>query len=254
MRLSQQLVEHAFRMHASVYNEQRLWRIPYHLECWGRAKSAFDDHSFPDFEWLYGQLKRRWQAFRNARSTPWSARRTFDHLAGLGQRWRRSALRDMTDADVPGCWRILKSMTGLKPLTYGPSVVAISKFLHFWNPRLFVIVDDAVVWRWVFGHRWLRRLMSGTRRRIATLIDGTSETMSDGACDLLSYLAIVRWSAEVVESNAAIMECFARHVARHAEGTPIDVPLDSYDAAAMEWLLLGLVEIPPAGVGEAGAD
>jgi hypothetical protein len=235
-------------MHALVYNKRPLWRIPDHLKCWGRARLAFEAGSFTDFDWLYGEMKRRWQAFRNARSRPWSARKTFDHLTGLDEQWRRLALRDMTDEMVPGCWRILQSMTRLKPLKYGPSVVAISKFLHFWNPRLFVIVDDAVVWRWVFGHRWLRRMMSGTRRRIGPLIDGSSETVSDGACDLLSYLAIVRWAAEVIESNPTIVDCFARHVARHAEGTPIGVPVERYDAAAVEWLLLGIVEIPPAGI------
>lgn len=176
------------------------------------------------------------------------------HLTTFDERWRRLGLRELIDEDISGCWRILQSMTGLKPLTYGPSAVAISKFLHFWNPRLFVIVDDAVVWKWVFGHRWLRRLMSETRGRIRPLMGGTWKVVSDGACDLRSYLAIVRWSAEVIADNPAIMDSFAKHVARHAEDKQIDVTVESYDAAAMEWLLLGLVEIPPAGVAGVGTD
>ena len=254
MKLSLELVDQAFRKHGAVYNDQKLWSIPYHLECWSRARSAFESDSFTDFEWLYSELKGRWQALRNALSEPWSAQKTWDHLRGLGDQARRLTLRDMNDAELPGCWRILQSLSGLKPLKYGPSVVAISKFLHFWNPHLFVIVDDAVMWKWVFAHRWVRQPMLEVRDHIATLIDCPSEPVSTGPCDLLSYLAILRWSADVVQQNPAVVEYFARHVRNFADNTPIHVPLESYDAAAMEWLLLGLVEIPPAGIIEVHAD
>ena len=237
-------------MHKTVYNDQKLWGILYHLQCWERAGSAFDHGSFADFEWLYNELKGHWQVFRNAQPTPWSAKKTFDHLCELGDLCRCMTLRDVTDTDMPRCWQVLQSLADIKPLKYGPSVVAISKFLHFWNPRLFVIVDDAVVWKWVFAHSWLREPMLQTRRHLATIIDGDTEKASNRACDLLSYLAILRWSAEVIQCNPAITEHFAVYVRSYANEIPIGIPLESYDAAAIEWLLLGIVEIPPAGVSE----
>jgi hypothetical protein len=41
--------------------------------------------------------------------------------------------------------------------------MAISKFLHFWNPRLFIIVDGAEMEQFVFGHRWLRDELDKTQ-------------------------------------------------------------------------------------------
>jgi hypothetical protein len=42
-------------------------------------------------------------------------------------------------------------MQGIKPHKGFP-VMAVSKFLHFYNPGLFPIYDHEVVWNKVFGH------------------------------------------------------------------------------------------------------
>src|SRR5258705_10919806 len=56
------------------------------------------------------------------------------------------------------CWllEIFRNLGQMKLNKSGPSVVALSKVLHFWNPRLFVIVDDLIMWKWVFAHSWLK--------------------------------------------------------------------------------------------------
>ena len=78
---------------------------------------------------------------------------------------------------------------------------------------------------------------------------GCSDKLAPGAaCDLLSYLAILRWSADVIRANSVIADCFAEHVKQHAGKAANDLPLAHYEAAAIEWLLLGLTELPPAGV------
>jgi len=248
MGLSRKAIKLAFHKHGLVYHNQKGWDIPYHLYCWEQANLAFEGGSFADFEWLYDELKRRWQAFRSARSRPWSARRTYNRLRELGDKWRHVTLRSVTDDDVPECWGILRSMVGLKPLKYGPSVVAISKVLHLWNPRLFVIVDNAAMWKRVFSQRRFKEPMLQTRHRVASLVNDADETVSYGACDLLSYIAILRWSADLVRCNPTITECFANHVGRHADDRPTGLPLESYDGAAVEWLLLGLAEMPGARV------
>lgn len=248
MQLTRQIIEAAFQMHGQVYNDQKLWNIPYHVRCWERANAAFDQELPEEFEWIYVELKNHWQAFRNARSTPWTALRTFDQLRSLDHGWRHKPLHEFRDEDLPQCWRILDSMSGIKPLKYGPSVVAISKFLHFWNPRLFVIVDDAVIWKWVFAHRWLWRPVERMRDHIVEQIGQSRVASTYGACDLVSYLAILRWSADVIRLNPDVGPCFDAHLKQHCPDQTICLPLETYEAAAMEWLLLGLVEVPPPGV------
>lgn len=248
MNLARPLIAEAFHMHGRVYNDQKLWNIPYHVECWERAKLAFEGNSVEDFQWVYTELRNRWQAFRGASSTPWSPSRTLEHLQSLDVHWRSITLSDFGDQNIRECWGILESLSEIKPLKYGPSVVAISKVLHFWNPRLFVIVDDAVVWRWVFAHKWLWRPVAQQREHVIKHIGTATATRTYGACDLTSYLAILRWCGEVMRQNPDIGPCFADHVRRFLHDRSTDLPLETYDAAAMEWLLLGIVEVPPAGI------
>jgi hypothetical protein len=54
---------------------------------------------------------------------------------------------------VATCWSTVQRVAEFKTHKRGPWVVALSKFQHFRNPRLFVIVDWAVIWTWVLGLR-----------------------------------------------------------------------------------------------------
>lgn len=243
MRLSPTTIDAAFERHGAVYHGRKGWDIPYHIECWDSATAAFQNDSSQEFGRLYTQLKNRWGALRPNPAAAWSADETFDHLRALDQRWRSRSLRELDDGDVARCYEIVESMSEIKRMKYGPSVVAISKFLHIWNLRLFVIVDDAVMWRWVFAHRWIWSQVKETRDRIQAVVG--VETPIGKACDLLSYVAVLRWSADLIRANPEITARFSRHVRAHA---PTNLPLETYEAVAVEWLLLGLVELPPGGV------
>ena len=248
MRLEQATIRQAFRMHGEVYAAIKGWDIPYHIECWRHARAAFEQHSLDEFEHLYRELKNRWQVFRGAKGKPWTPREAFDRLHALPWEWRTRRLSRLTDDDLPACWNIIDSVKDIKPMRNAPSVVAVSKFLHFWNPQLFVIVDDAVVWNWVFRHRWLKRPVRRVRERIGPLLPDAGRSHAGPACDLLSYLAILRWSADVLRANPYITAFFVDHIRARASTPAIDLPLGTYEAAAVEWLLLGLVELPPQGV------
>jgi len=248
MRLTTEAIRGAFAKHEELYNQRREWKISHHAECWARARRAFEENSFSDFRGLYNELRGYWKVFRGLRTAPWSAEETFRRLADLDQTWRRVTLGRLDDSNIDGCWRIIKAVEDIKRNKYGPSVVAISKFLHFWNPGLFVIVDDAVVWRFVFRHSWIRTPMTRVRERLRPILFGSQPQREDKACDLLSYTAILAWCGDVIRANPVIMTCFADHVRAHAEGKADGLPLEEYEAVAMEWLFLGLVETPPEGV------
>ena len=145
MQLTTDAICQAWQMHARVYARERGWEIDDHIKCWRWAHRAFERASRADFADLYDHLRRYWLVFRGSKHTPWTPDQTFNHLAGLDQRYHTLRLSQLASGgDLEGCWTVIRSMSGIKP-TKSPSVVAISKFLHFWNPRLFVIVDDAVM-------------------------------------------------------------------------------------------------------------
>ena len=246
MKIDDQTIGAAFEQHYQRYVQKggKAWGIEPRVECWRLAHQAFEQESFAEFEKLYDKLRGGWQVFRGAK-THWSAERTFDGLNALPPAWRGKRLSALADSNAKACLELLKPFSTIKPLKDGgSSVVAISKFLHFWNPRLFVIVDRAVVWRGVFGHDWLWCQV------VASAPDWLRPDLAERGenCDLPCYLAILLWSAEVLRDNPAIIEHFAGYVQDHSGDVVHDLPLETYEAAAMDWLLLGLTELPPAGV------
>lgn len=244
MRFSEETVRAAFERHEAVYHAKPAWNIAYHIQCWDHAHRAFDGvGSAGDFEWIYGQLRSHWGAFRNASGPCWSAAATRDYLLKHAAHWREISLRDVGDQHLRELDSLLMGMAGIKPITHGPSMVAISKVLHFLNPRLFVIVDDAVIWRWVLAHRWLWMPIESVRHHVAGVL-GRGNPPGE-ACDPVSYLAIMRWCADLLRSNPLILRVFTEHIARHNHGSPLGRPVE---AAAAEWFLLGVVELPPSGV------
>ena len=247
MRIDSPTIRAAFDKHQEEY-AARGWNIPYHIDCWQRARRAFDEGSSGDFEGLYDELRRRWQVFRGASGQPWTSAQTYEQLLGLDAGWKNSCLSDLTAADARAVWRILQAMSGVKPTRHGQSVVAISKFLHFWNPRLFVIVDHGVMWAWVFGHSWLWSGIGATRTALEHTLSVERTDTSDATCDLCTYLAILVWAGALLRDNPGIAPTFAEYVARHADGRELPPDLDRYQGAAVEWFLLGLVEVVPKGI------
>lgn len=196
---------------------------------------------------MYEELRRRWQAFRNSVSH-WSAEQVFDSLNTRDSSLRNLRLTDLNDDSTKDLWSLLQDVRELKLNKNGPSVVAISKVLHFWNPKLFMIVDYGMIWNWVFRRWWLWQPLQAVRQETDARIFGSPQKHDDSSCDLASYLAVLVWAARVSRQNPLMVSAFADYVAsvRGDEELPADI--DQYDAAAFEWFLLGLVDLPPNGV------
>lgn len=247
MLLTDSIVRRAFEAHGTVYASGKVWAVPYHVECWSHAHKAFEQKSSEAFEWIYDQLRRYWQVFRRAGGSPWSPGEAFDRLSSLDGSLRTRRLTELEDRDLQACWATLQSVSTIKP-TRAPSVVAISKFLHFWNPRLFVIVDDAVMWQRVLSRSWLRSQLMQEQHRLREVLPEARCPNADPSCDLLSYLAVITLGRKVMRANPNVLSGFVAYVRTHRDDATIDFPLESYEAAAFEWLLLGLAEVPPEGV------
>ncbi|MCY2927435.1 MAG: hypothetical protein NT031_18765 [Planctomycetota bacterium] len=238
----------AFEMHYKRYGSgTKAWDIQYHVDCWQLAEQAFGGNAFDKFNKLYEELRRRWQVFRGASGPPWSADETFCRLNALPGPLRTLSLSQCSMDDASRLWRILEAVADIKKHKDGqPSTVAVSKFLDFWNNRLFVIVDHGVIWQKVFGHWWLWDEVEAVRAKVEAVLPGKRHNISDAGCDSLTYLAILLWAGEFLRTNPQIIPAFVEYVARHADS--LELPLAQYEAAAVEWFLLGLVELAPQGV------
>ena len=248
MKIEPSTIPAAFDQHFQRYASSgpRAWDIQHHVDCWRLARGAFEERSFEQFNQLYEELRRNWQVFRGADGKFWSARKTFDHFKALDALYGRKRLSECNLDDSEGIWRLLEATADIKHNKRGPSIVALSKFLHFWNPRLFVIVDSGVIWGSVLRHWWLWDEVRQFRSKVEDRLPGKRPDPSDKVCDALTYLSILLWAAKLVGDNSQITSGFAEYVNRHTVGHGL--PLGEYEGAAVEWFLLGLVELPPAGV------
>jgi hypothetical protein len=250
MRLAEGVIDDAFVCHAKYYGAERLWMVPYHVECWTKAREAFDNGSDEAFSWLYDELRKKWQVFRSKNYQAPTPERIRQILNALPLALRNRRLTDFakpTPAILEECWDALTRASDIKRNVDGPSLVAITKFLHFWNPRLFVIADREVVWEWVFGHSWLWDQVERVRDDLEPILSPAVKDHPFFKTDLMDYLAVLVWGGRVLRANPGICRAFANYVERNSKD-PIDLKLSEYEGSALEWLLLGLVELPPAGI------
>ncbi|HEV8605538.1 MAG TPA: hypothetical protein VGQ99_09245 [Tepidisphaeraceae bacterium] len=236
------LVEHHRR-----YKSRRGWSIEYHVECWQDGIRACESCTLSDYKIVYLHLRNKWRAFRPITPHQWGPERILAELNVCDGDFKSRNLSSIREHDVPALSEMLTRLGQMKKNKRGPSVVALSKVLHFWNPRLFVIVDDLIMWKWVFGHWWLREPVDEIRKRLTAIlpIRGKSD---DPSCDLSSYVAILLWTSELARKNQALTTEFANYVRKYSKRDVTPIPLEVYEAAAVEWFLLGAVELIPNGI------
>lgn len=249
MHLSEAAIEAAFENHVKRYGDERLWSVPYHVDCWLHARDAFENGSAPAFGWLYSELRTKWQVFRSRNWNAPTAKKVQVIMNGLraSLRSRRLvAFAEPTPEDLLDLWHAITEVAAIKRNRDGPSLVAVTKFLHFWNRRLFVIADRDAVWTWVFRHKWLWEQVERVQDALAAKMPSAIQEHPLYKGDLRDYLAVLVWGGRVMRDNPSLPERFAHYVEKES-GQPA-LNLQEYEGAALEWLLLGLVELPPAGV------
>ena len=212
------------------------------LRTYADARRAFrGTGDLASFQKVYTDL-RKWKVFRGGRVKP--AKWVFQRIAEFGRRLQRRRLSELRSADWPRIWHALQRLREIKPVGGGkPSVTAISKFLHVWNPRLFVICDRQEVEQFVFGHRWLADQLSES--------DSVLQTASVDAHEdsgLTNYLRMLAFSSAVAKAHPFLATEFARTVRHLLDRGSVPGDIGSYEATAVEWCFVGLAEMPPAGV------
>ncbi|MGI5837319.1 MAG: hypothetical protein ACOX87_12650 [Chloroflexota bacterium] len=143
-----------------------------------------------------------------------------------------------------------------------PSMVAVSKFLHFWNPRLFVIVDNAEMAQKVIkagvitkdgsslqsikdgsSLQRIRKRIQDTQRRIEQCY-GASTPQDEPMAEGLSYSAVLIWASQLIQESPNLLSHFKDYVDSQTKEDGVPDGYEEYAAVAVEWFLLGLQRIP----------
>jgi len=248
MKLEEKTIKSAFQVYAEIYGKRKNWDLRHHVEMWQWARAAFVSNSFEDFEKVYDVLRGSWLVFRGKKK-PWSAEETFNKLEGLDKSLMGTKLSNLLQRQLTDAWKLALSIAEIKRNKDGPSMVAISKFLHFWNPGLFVIVDREVVWNYVFRHTWLRDNLESVAEEIEKDLPSSITQHSDYKdCDFGYYPAILWLYSKLIKENPSIMMHFRELILSHVKNAERKISLQDHEAPAVEWLLIGLVELLPSGL------
>jgi hypothetical protein len=211
------------------------------LDLYRAAKRAFEpavdgDTERPHFDTIYGDMKRWWGIGRNGNLA--TSDTVFALLkAECGPCSRTSGITLMNVHDrscqesVVECLRKVRELKKLKSGDY--PVMAVSKFLHFFNPGLFVIWDNAIVKDIVC--RVFKNDLKSSRQDIEVNTDDE---------DTKRYLAYLLWAGKAVrQCTHDLMDGFATWFVevvsdeRHAEDF---IPeLKQYYAPAFEFVAIG---------------
>jgi hypothetical protein len=229
----------------------RGWWVSEKARLYHLAAAAFEPEK-PDpaaFGEIHRTLRAYWQIFRNGQG--WSASRTFRVLTSPPCRAcarGRLALPDVAGRDeLAQVWSCLAAMSGVKTLPKGNvSAMAVSKFLHFFNPSLFPIYDQAVVRNLAFPR--FRAEINASRQRRS---DGLApfEATPLFARGLGPYVHYLLWAADCfagVDADRVMTEFEAQFaVMLRDEGRETTPPagLDRHFATAFEFALVGALSV-----------
>ena len=233
IRFTESVIEAAFRARQAAYPK---WNADLYLPVWKLASSAFDERqpSKTAFDGLYSELKGKWQVFRNLGiGTALNADEAWKMLSEMPQRARRLCLSELGAEHEDVVREAVDKARSIKTGRQGASLVAMTKFLHFWNPRLFVIIDREVMANNVLRRLWLKQTLP-----------------ADFAADADHYVELLQWAAAIVRGNPAILPAFSRHIRSFVDLRSLPEGWETYEATAVEWFLEGVVELQPDGVSE----
>lgn len=211
------------------------------LDMYRLAKRAFDGKSEEncrrgEFDKIYGNLKSWWRISRNGNLA--SAEMTFALLSKECLDCSRSkglTLMNLREASsqqiVVDCLREVRELKKLKSGAF--PVMAVSKFLHFFNPKLFVIWDREIIYGEVYPV--FRQDWNAAYRDIKV---GTDDEW------MKFYLAYLLWAGKSVqECSQKSMQCFSNWfvdiVSSGRDAEDFRRELQTYYATAFEFVAIG---------------
>jgi hypothetical protein len=228
------------------------WAVGDRLKLYDASRHAFNRVVSPGdslnwFRRIYDDLVRPapsggWGIARNASGPLWTADKTFQTLKAefSGYCWGSpiTLLNFRTSSTQSGLLTNLEKMRHFKPVANWP-VMAASKVLHFYNPELFPIYDNEVIW-----HRVLKCFKTEFKRFCSVFsppydVDDTP----------IFYRNYICWGTHLLATaHPRFMEMFADWLAKQ---TGANLPERRFDASrlfatAYEFTIIGAYADSPA--------
>ncbi|MBA7590646.1 hypothetical protein ES708_32773 [subsurface metagenome] len=221
------------------------WSLEGKIDMYSYSKTAFDSHQ-TDYEKkscfnnIYNSLKGDYQVFRNANGECWDSNRIFEFLfLEMKEFDRKVNLLNINNDQLNKMENILEKMRSLKPLKYNCyPTMAVSKFLHFFNPGLFPIYDNAIVEDIAF---------SVFKNDYTIFCNYINPNYVDKGCEfIIMYVKWVKSIFEGIETNEIMNEYvdfFTQNIGVDYGRKEVLMELNSYYAAAFENIFIGAAYI-----------
>lgn len=215
------------------------WSIPHKIDLYARSKIAFDDRLQVDqrqaaFREIYDSLAGYWQVFRPyGPQQRWDSQKVFETISReFEDFWpigHVSLLNFESDKWGEKLTKALQPLRDIKPNEFYP-VMTVSKFLHFFNPSLFLIWDTAVI-----DNRVLKRFWSD-------YLSYCSEfELNSRAIGIDFIKTYTRWASSIMTNGAEeCMPLFCEWLPSQlvaVAGEPY--PFDKLYATAFEFIAIG---------------
>jgi hypothetical protein len=221
------------------------WDIEEKMRLYEASTRAFDPNK-PDSK-AFGEIHdilRCWQVFRGTVvSTCWSQQEIFD---GIRRGFAEFAWGDpiaLPNFARSGKQEVLLSslvkMGALKP-NVGYPVMAVSKFLHAYNPSLFPIYDNEVIWEKMF-----KRFKNEFKE-----FCWTSKLVYDVGFTPLFLRNYISWASSIVVSaHPRFMETFVDWLSKQLGGqSPRNFDALRLYATAFEFTAIGAAEAEQSSI------
>jgi hypothetical protein len=167
-----------------------------------------EDEAYRYFERVYDELKGYWQIFRPTPSEDcWPPGQIFDTIKREFPEYSRNGPINLINFSKSGKGVRLEScfakIQGIKPHR-GYPIMAVSKFLHFYNPSLFPIYDDKMIWKKVFAR------FKNDFREFCEREKMPNAYVSAQKEDALGFLRVyMRWACSLLEAaHPSFMQVF----------------------------------------------
>ncbi|MHC9540482.1 MAG: ankyrin repeat domain-containing protein [Vulcanimicrobiota bacterium] len=183
-------------------------------------------------------LHSYYKIFRNTAGTPLPSDQVFDLLVHECAQVSRDSGTTLVNIETPVYHRTIfaciKKLDNIKPVKSGFSHMAVAKFTHFFNPRLFPIYDNDVVWR-----KLLCGVFSEDYRQFCRIHN--MRASENGPEFNVNY---IRLAGECLRENSnEVMDVFGKWFRKETENysDPTDVrnDMETYFATAFEFVAIG---------------
>jgi hypothetical protein len=221
------------------------WAVGDRLKLYSASRHAFgqlvpQSDALKWFRQIYDELVRParaggWGIARNAAGPLWSAEKTFQTIKDEYSEYLWGGpvtLLNFHDSSTQAVLvASLEKMRAFKPVANYP-VMAVSKVLHFYNPELFPVYDNEVIWNKVLKH---------FKNEFREFCSASSPPYDGGDTPIL-YRNYMCWGAALLASaHSRFMEMFEEWLAKQPQAC---LTMRSFDASrlfatAYEFMIIG---------------